>query len=381
MKISRAGITFPLGFKANGINCGIKKKKLDLGLIYSEAPARVSAFFTSNKIQAAPIKVCKEHLKKNNFAQAIIVNSGNANCFTDDIGIKYASWMAQLTAKNLGIKKEEVLVASTGVIGNPLPIEKIKNAIPNLVKGLAKDKSYKASCAIMTTDTFAKDIAVEFTCGARKVKIGAMAKGVGMIYPKLKQATMLCFVTTDANISVKALNLALTNSVDKTFNCISVDGCTSTNDMIAILANGLSRNKLINVGDKGFKQFAQALDFVCFDLAKKIILDAEGATKFIKINVKGAKTKSQARQAAFSIANSVLFKTACFGQNPNWGRIVAAVGAAGVDVSEDDIELKFSSFKQKYIEVTVNLNIGQYESSVYTCDLSYEYVKINAEYN
>ncbi|MEW6170672.1 MAG: bifunctional glutamate N-acetyltransferase/amino-acid acetyltransferase ArgJ [Candidatus Omnitrophota bacterium] len=382
MKISRSGITAPIGFKANGINCGIKKKNFDLGLIFSQTPAKASVFFTSNKIQAAPIKVSKEHLKKTKFIQAIIANSGNANCFTDSIGMKYASYASELVAKKLGIEKEKVLVASTGVIGKPLPVEKIKKGIPVLVKGLGKDKSYEASCAIMTTDTFAKDIAVEFKIGKKLVKIGAMAKGVGMIYPQLKKhATMLCFITTDANISQKALDLALAGAVEKNFNCISVDGCTSTNDMVAILANGLSQNKTINIGTKDFKEFSKALDFVCFDLAKKLILDAEGATKFIKINVIGAKSDSDAKKVAFTIANSVLFKTACFGQNPNWGRIVAAIGASGADVKEEDIEIKFSSFKAKDIDIVVNLKSGKGEKTVYTSDLSYEYVKINAEYN
>lgn len=378
MKIFKKAI-LPLGFMANGIACGIKKsKKPDLALFYSDMPAKASCLFTTNKIQAAPIQICRQYLKSNRSFNAIIANSGNANCFRGDSGIKDARLTTEFLANALGIKKENVLVASTGIIGRRLQVSLIKKAIPQLVTGLSKEGFDKAKRAIMTTDLFTKEVTVKFNIGAKNISICAVAKGAGMIAPNM--ATMLTFIFTDADITQNAANKALRICADNSFNCITIDGCMSTNDSVMLLANGASGNSLINKGSN-FNLFVKALNIVCLELAKMIVRDGEGASKFIEIKVKGAKSYGDAKKAALSIANSNLFKTAMFGENPNFGRIVASIGACAVDIKEKDIKIRLSPLNKKDIFVDVLIGGGKSSAIVYTSDLTPEYIKINAEYN
>lgn len=379
MKIIKGSVTAPLGFKANGISAGIKRSgKPDLALITCDIPAVCVGIFTKNSIKAAPLIVTQAHLK-NNIAQAVIANSGNANCFTGSFGLLYAKKTAELIAKLLGIKPADVLVASTGIIGKPLPYNKIQDSAQKLTNGLSRSGAGKAAKAILTTDLMTKEIAVKIHIAGKPVTIGAIAKGSGMIAPNM--ATMLCFVTTDCAISAKMLKEALRQANEKSFNSITVDGCMSTNDMVTVMASGLAGNKPITKPSNSFKIFTKALSHVCLDLAKKIVIDGEGATKFLTITVIGAKTESQAKSACFAIANSALVKTAAYGSNPNWGRVAAAVGSLGLPVSEKQLKIKFSPFAKKNIEITVNLNLGKKQSTVYTSDLSLDYVKINGKYN
>lgn len=369
----------PLGFNANGLTCGIKKSgKLDLALFYSQTPARASAKFTTNKIIAAPLIINKERLKKGKYFKAIIVNSGNANCFTAKPGIKDAQAVSSLLSKELCLKNDQILLASTGIIGRRLPVDKIRNAIPNLVKGLSQDGIDKAKLAILTTDTFAKEISVKLNLGEKTITICGIAKGAGMIAPHM--ATLLVFIFTDANITQKALNKSLTAVVEQSFNCITIDGCMSTNDSLICLANSAAGNSLIKQGND-FELFTRALKLICVELAKMVVKDAEGASKFIQINVMGAKTLQDAKNAGLAVANSNLFKTAIYGENPNFGRIAAAVGASGASVKEDNLKIKVSPLKKKEIKVDINLNSGHYSAVIYTSDLTPEYIKINAEYN
>ncbi len=379
MKVIKGGITTPSGFHANGIFCGIKRSgKLDLGLLYSVVPAQTAGVFTKNSIKAAPLVVTMRKIKKG-VSQALIVNSGNANCYTGSFGLKYAEESTELVAQRLKLDANHVLVTSTGIIGKQLPFNKIVEGIPDLVKGLNSSGGNKFAQAIMTTDLALKEGAVEITIAGKKVRIGACAKGSGMIEPNM--ATMLGFITTDAAINKKLLKIALKNATDLSFNAISVDGCQSTNDMVTLMANGMAGNKVISKPGKDFDAFCKALNCVCIDLAKKIVLDGEGATKFIEINVNGAKNFVQAKIIALKVANSNLVKTAAFGSNPNWGRVAAAVGSLGLKISEDDLKIDFSSFKEKNITIHVGLNLGKGKATVWTSDLSYDYVKINGEYN
>lgn len=378
MKIYKKAV-LPKGFLASALACGIKKSwKLDLALFYSSVPARAACVFTANRIQAAPILVNKEHLKKNNAFQAVIVNSGNANCFTGRQGLADAQATAAVLAASLGIKKESVLVNSTGIIARPLPLDKIKKAIPALVGQLSDSGMDKAKLAIMTTDTFAKEAGVKFDIGKKEITISGIAKGAGMIAPNM--ATMLAFIFTDADISQAALKKALGQAVDNSFNCITVDGCMSTNDTVAILANGLAFNPPIS-GGKSLDLFTKALYTVCLDLAKMVIRDAEGASKFIRIKVTGAASLKDAKRAALSIANSNLVKAAIYGENPNFGRIAAAVGASGIAAREEDIKIKVSPLNRREIDIAVSVGKGKGSAVVYTSDLTPEYIKINAEYN
>ncbi|MBL8014428.1 MAG: bifunctional glutamate N-acetyltransferase/amino-acid acetyltransferase ArgJ, partial [Candidatus Omnitrophica bacterium] len=373
------GITAPQGYQANGIFCGIKRSgKLDLGLIYSTVPTVTVGVFTKNSIKAAPLVVTMRKIKKA-MAQAVIVNSGNANCYTGPFGLKYAEESTILVAKHLGLTSDHVLVTSTGIIGKQLPFNKIADGIPELVKDLHVNGAEKFAQAIMTTDLVLKEMAIEFLMGGKTIRIGACAKGSGMIEPNM--ATMLGFITTDAAINPKMLKLALKQATDISFNAISVDGCQSTNDMVTLMANGLAKNKPIVKPGKDFDLFCHALNQVCIDLAKKIVLDGEGATKFIEIKVAGAKNDAQAKTIALKIANSNLVKTAAFGSNPNWGRVAAAVGSLGLKITEDDLKINFSSFVEKNIAIEVVLNLGKGKAVVWTSDLSYDYVKINGEYN
>ena len=369
----------PIGFKANAVACGLKKSgKLDLALLYSDYPALACAKFTTSSIIAAPLIVSKKHLKAAKSFQAVIINSGNANCFTGKAGIKDAALTARYLAQELNIPEESVLVNSTGIIGKRLNITKIKQGIPELVLGLSSAGILRAKKAIMTTDTFAKEISLSLKIGAKKIHICGIAKGAGMIAPNM--ATMLCFIMTDALIKKQALDKALTNSVDKSFNCISVDGCMSTNDTVLVLANGAAGNKIISSG-KELHEFSKALEVICLELAKMVILDAEGATKFIQIDVTEAKDWSQARKVALNIANSVLFKTAVFGENPNFGRVAAAVGASGLKINEGQLKIKLGSLKAKQVKLSVILSQGKARCTVFTSDLTPEYIKINAAYN
>ncbi|MDD4980886.1 MAG: bifunctional glutamate N-acetyltransferase/amino-acid acetyltransferase ArgJ [Candidatus Omnitrophica bacterium] len=379
MKVYKKAI-LPLGFKANGVASGIKESgKLDLALFYSDIPAKAACLFTTNRIQAAPIQVNKIHLKRGKGYRAIIVNSGNANCFTGESGLRDAQATAKSLAAALKIKKENTLVASTGIIGRRLPLIKIEKAVPALVKGLSGTGIDKAKRAIMTTDTFSKEATVKLAIGKNIVTICGIAKGAGMIAPDM--ATMLVFIFTDALISQMALTRALGASTDNSFHCITVDGCMSTNDSVMMLANGRAKNTLIDKNGRNFTVFVQGLQAICIELAKMIVRDAEGASKFIQIQVTGAKNFKQARQAALSIANSNLFKTAVYGQNPNFGRIIAAVGASGIDVREEEIRIRVSPLDRKEIKVDVSLNRGSACATVYTSDLTPEYIRINAEYN
>jgi len=378
MKKYKVGI-LPLGFKANGVPCGLKRSgKPDLALFFSEKPAKAACVFTTNSILAAPVVLSKASLKTNKSFQAIIVNSGNANCFNGKAGLKDASDTARVLAKVLGLKKNSVLVASTGIIGKRLAVNKIKSGIPGLVKGLSSNGIGKAARAIMTTDTFAKEFSVKFNLGSKVITICGIAKGAGMIAPNM--ATLLSFVFTDANISQGALNKALKTSVAGSFNSITVDGCMSTNDSVMLLANAKASNALI-CGGENLDKFSEALSAVCLELAKMIVRDAEGASKFIKISVKSAKNQKSAMAVALNIANSNLFKTAVYGENPNFGRIASSAGASGVGIKEEDLKIKVSSLKKKDIAVVVTLNQGKAQAVVYTSDLTPEYIKINAEYN
>lgn len=369
----------PLGFKASGVCANIKRKdKLDLALFYSEKKAKAACLFTTNTLPAAPIILCREYLRRVKFFYAIIANSGNANCFTSKAGLKDSLDMSKVISELLGVHKEAVLVASTGVIGKRLPIEKIIAAAPVLVKSLAKDGIKLAKKAILTTDTLSKACTVKFKLDGKLITICGIAKGSGMIAPNM--ATMFSFIFTDAEIESKVLNSALKKAVGVSFNCITVDACMSTNDMVAVLANGEAKNKIIS-NKHGLRLFEDALNLVCLDLAKKIVKDAEGATKFITITVGEAKDYSQAKKAALAVANSNLFKTAVYGQNPNFGRIVASVGSCGIDLKEEEIKIKVSSLRKKEINVLVLLGKGKSSATVYTSDLTPEYIKINAAYN
>ena len=399
-----AGITYPKGFKGKGVKCGIKNlNKEDLAIIKSEKPAVAAALFTTNKMKAAPI-IVSENAMQNQRVSAIVVNSGCANACTGETGLKDAMNMAAVTAEILDIRFSDVLVASTGVIGVNLPMEKIYDGLEEAALNLDTESDESVLRAIMTTDTFPKQSSYEFMIDGREVRIAGIAKGSGMICPNM--ATMLCFITTDVNIEPEMLKKALNDATNLSFNMITVDGDTSTNDMVCVLASGESGNEVINIEDcEGYKIFAEALNNVCIDLAKLIIIDGEGATKFLEINVKGAKDFKEAKQAAMSIAKSPLVKTAFFGEDPNWGRIVCAAGYADVDLDADKISLTIDELPividgqkseqslaedfqknlkeimaQKEIVMTLDLAVGQAEATVWTCDFSYDYVKINGEY-
>ena len=379
MNIISGGVARPKGFKANGLNCGIKSSgKPDLGLIASDCLAVSASVFTKNSVKAAPLVISQKHAR-NNKVQAIIANSGNANCFTGSFGLIYADRTTVLIGKLLKVPKENVIVASTGIIGKPLPFRKIQKSASQLVKGLSITGSKAMAEAIMTTDTKTKEIAVDIKIAGKKVVLAGCAKGSGMIAPNM--ATMLGFITTDAAIHPNMLKAAFKKAVDQSFNCITIDGCMSTNDMVTVMANGCAKNKTISKPGNDFNAFSKALSFVCLDLAKKIVLDGEGATKFIEVNCAGAQNEKQARTVAMQIANSNLVKTAACGSNPNWGRVAAAVGSLGINkVTERNLRIKFSPFDKKEIHITVDLNIGPAKATVYTSDLSLEYIRINKEY-
>ena len=399
MKEIEESITAVQGFKAAGIMCGIKKNnKKDLAMIYSTVPSVAAGVFTTNKVFSPSVQLCRENILSP-VARAIVVNSGNANACVGNQGYLDAKRIVQLTAKKLEITPEEVLIASTGVIGEPLPMSKIETGIPRLVNALNQNGSKDVAESILTTDTFTKTVAVEIDVNGGKIRLDGIAKGAGMIHPNM--ATMLAFITTDAAIEKKTLQKLLKESTDKSFNMITVDGDASTNDTVIILANGLAKNEIITEKSPYSKIFSEALDFVTSKLSRMIVMDGEGATKLIEIHVKGAKVDHDAKAIAMAIGQSNLVKTAFFGEDANWGRIIAAAGTAGVSFNPDKVDMFFGQenvlknglycgkerereiekvIKGEEIVLTLNLNSGNEQALVYTCDLSPEYVKINAEY-
>ena len=402
MKRITGSVCAPRGFTAAGVWCGIRANatKKDLALILSAVPANAAAVYTSNLVKGAPLTVTKAHLADGR-AQAVICNSGNANTCNAD-GIEVAEAMAEMTGKALGIPANDVIVASTGVIGQPLPVERVEAGLPELVENLAVSGEADAAQAILTTDTVAKEIAVEFTLGGRICRLGGIAKGSGMIHPNL--ATMLVFLTTDAAISPQMLQKALSEDVKHTFNMVSVDGDTSTNDMVSILANGLAGNEEIVAENEDFAVFMQALNTVTVGLCRMIAGDGEGATKLLSCIVTGAKEEATAKTVAKSVICSSLTKAAMFGADANWGRVLCAIGYSGAGVDVNRVDVAFRSAKgvvevckmgagvafseeiakeillEPEIDILVELNDGDHGATAWGCDLTYEYVKINGDY-
>ena len=402
MKMIEGGVTAAQGFVAGGIHCGVRKNKSkpDLAMIYSEKPCAAAAVYTQNLVKGAPILVTQKNIADGT-AKAVICNSGNANTCNAD-GEEKAQTMCDLAAQALGIEPQDVVVASTGVIGQVLPIEPIAAGIPELVKALSADGSHAAATAIMTTDTIAKEAAAEVEIGGKTVKVGGISKGSGMIHPNM--ATMLCFVTTDCAISPAMLDKAIHQVTEKTFNMISVDGDTSTNDTFAILANGAAGNPEITAPGPDYDAFAQALEAVCRQLSKLMAGDGEGATKLLICRVDGAMDLAMARTVAKSVICSTLFKAAMFGADANWGRVLCAIGYSGAAVDVNKIDVSFRSAKgqvdvcqngagipfseekasqvlsEHEIEILVHLHLGEASAEAYGCDLTYDYVKINGDY-
>jgi glutamate N-acetyltransferase/amino-acid N-acetyltransferase len=387
------------GFLFSGISSGIKKDgSRDLGLIYSEVPAQVAGLFTTNTVKAAPVQLDRERVK-GGLCQALIVNSGNANACTGSQGLRDARRISSLVAKRLGIGEQLVFVSSTGVIGIPLPLNKIKEGIPKLIEALSPADWMKTVEAIMTTDTFPKVEVATCRIKGKQVKLCGMVKGAGMIRPNL--ATMLSFLVTDAYLKAPLLQRMLEEAAEVSYNCITVDGETSTNDTVLLLANGKADHPSLNRMDRDGKKFQSMLSEVCQNLAKSLVKDGEGATKFIEILVRGAKNREDAKQAAYAVAHSPLVKTAFFGEDANWGRILCALGHSGSQINPDRIDVFFDKvpvarngmgaeprleeqasqiLKKKSFKVTIDLHQGKSQFSLFTTDLSLDYVKINASY-
>jgi len=404
MEITSGGVCAAKGFSASGIHCGVRKNKTkrDLALIYSEVPASAAAVYTKNLVKGAPLTVTKKHIT-DGVAQAVLCNSGNANTCNAD-GIEVAEKMCELLSENIAVKPSDVIVASTGVIGQRLDITPIAVGLPLLVSelGSSEESSVRAAEGIMTTDTVLKEIAVKFTVGGKECHIGGIAKGSGMIHPNM--ATMLVFITTDAAISPKMLKKALSADIQNTFNMVSVDGDTSTNDMVAILANGMAGNATISKEDEDFAEFMKALNTITVYLCRKIAGDGEGATKLLECSVTGAKEEEIAKTVAKSVICSSLLKAAMFGADANWGRVLCAIGYSGADVDVDRIDVSFESragridvckngagidfseetakevLSEKEINVIIDLNSGDAAATAWGCDLTYDYVKINGDY-
>ena len=402
MKMIEGGVTAAQGFVAGGVHCGIRKNKSkpDLAMIYSEKLCAAAAVYTQNLVKGAPILVTKKNIE-NGRAQAVICNSGNANTCNAD-GVEKAERMCAIAGEVLGIHPADVVVASTGVIGQVLPIEPIESAAQALKDSLSPTGSRAAATAIMTTDTIPKEAAVEVEIGGKTVKIGGISKGSGMIHPNM--ATMLCFVTTDCAISPEMLQKAITASADETFNMISIDGDTSTNDTYAVLANGMAGNPEITAEGPDFDLFCDALQAVCRTLSKLMAGDGEGATKLLVCQTTGAKDRATARTVAKSVICSTLFKAAMFGADANWGRVLCAIGYSGAAVDVDKIDVSFRSaagqvdvcqngagipfseeeasrvLGEKEITILVHLHQGEASAEAYGCDLTYDYVKINGDY-
>ncbi|MEE0355252.1 MAG: bifunctional ornithine acetyltransferase/N-acetylglutamate synthase [Streptococcus lutetiensis] len=395
MKVIEGNVASPLGFSADGLHAGFKKRKLDFGWIVSEVPASVAGVYTTNKVIAAPLIVTRQSVKKAQKMKAIVVNSGIANSCTGVQGMEDAYTMQKWTAEKLDVEPDLVGVASTGVIGDLLPMDTLKTGLSKLVVNGNSDDFSKA---ILTTDTMVKTVAVTEKFGRDEVTMAGVAKGSGMIHPNM--ATMLAFITCDANISSETLQLALSQNVETTFNQITVDGDTSTNDMVLVMSNGCILNEEILPNTPEFDKFSAMLNYVMQELAKMIAKDGEGASKLIEVNVKNAPNALDARMIAKSVVGSSLVKTAIFGEDPNWGRILAAVGYAGVDVPVDNIDIFLGDVRvmlksspvefeaeeiqdvmhEDEITITVDLHAGEAQGKAWGCDLSYSYVKINALY-
>ena len=393
------GVTAPLGFQASGIHCGIKKSnQLDLALCVSEVSGPIAGVFTKNRVAAAPVLLDRHHLHAHR-GRAIIVNSGNANACTGEQGLLAAQAMATAVAHRLAIPVQQVFVGSTGVIGRALPIDRITKAVPTLISRLSVQGGHQAAQAILTTDLRPKTVVVQAKIDGRVVIIGGMAKGSGMIHPNM--ATMLGYLTTDAAIAPLALQRALKSATDRSFNCITVDGDTSTNDTVLCLANGLARNRTIQPGTRSYRAFERLLTKAAQTLALMICRDGEGVTKVVKILVEGATTPAAAKRVAETIATSNLFKTALFGEDANWGRVMAAIGRSGVAINPDTVVVRFDDivmvrggvgtgldaekkiakvFKRKEFTVAIHLAQGSADAHMWTTDLSYDYVRINASY-
>lgn len=399
IKKDTQGVTFAKGFTAAGVKAGIKKSgNLDVAVIYTKTQAVVAGTFTQNKVAAAPVYVSKEVVATGT-AHAIVANAGCANACTGQQGLDDAHKMAQIAADELGVNADDVIVGSTGVIGVNLPMDKLEAGIKDAVANLSADGSDNAGRAIITTDTHSKSVTCEFELSGKTVRMGAIAKGSGMIRPNM--ATMLCYITTDIAIDQALLQKAVSGCVEKSFNMISVDGDMSTNDMVIVLANGEANNAKITEENADYQIFFDKLMMLCTELAKQIAADGEGASKFLTINVKGAKSFADAKTVGMAIANSPLVKTAFFGEDPNWGRVICAVGYSGADMVPEKTVVKFGGItifangtgvtydekalahvmKQKDIVIDIELNMGQEDATVWSCDLSYEYVKINGEYH
>lgn len=402
IKFVDGSVTAPRGFVASGVHCGIRKNKnkRDLALIYCEKPCAAAAIYTTNLVKSAPILVTRANLE-NGTAQAVICNSGNANTCNSD-GIEVAEKTCALVAKALNIDAKDVIVGSTGVIGQKLPIDPIANSIPELVSALSKEGATNAAEAIMTTDLVKKEYAVETEIGGKTVYIGGIAKGSGMIHPNM--ATMLCFITTDAAISADMLKIAVKTVADKSFNMVSVDGDTSTNDTLAVMASGLAENAEITEQNEDYNIFVEALTVLCRKLSKEMAKDGEGASKLLVCKVSGAKTEKDAKGVAKSVVCSSLLKAAMFGSDANWGRVLCAIGYSGCDVDINKVDVSFASKAGKVdvckngagidfseelaktvltedeIDIVVELNDGNGVAEAYGCDLTYEYVKINGDY-
>lgn len=402
MKVIEGGVCAAKGFRANGVHCGIRKNhsKKDLSLIFSTVPASAAAVYTTNLVKGAPLTVTKQHLA-NGTAQAVICNSGNANTCNRG-GIEIAEEMSALAASALGISADDVVVASTGVIGQPLSIDPIVAGLPELVAGLSENGSGTAAEGIMTTDTVRKEVAVAFTLGGKTCRLGGIAKGSGMIHPNM--ATMLVFLTTDGAISPRMLQKALSGDIANTFNMLSIDGDTSTNDMVTILANGLAGNPEVTEEGEDFTAFMQALNSVTIALCRKIAGDGEGATKLLECKVTGAADLPTAKTVAKSVICSSLLKAAMFGADANWGRVLCAIGYSGAQVDVHKVDVAFRSpagtvavckdgagldfseeiakkvLLEKEIEILVELNSGSFASTAWGCDLTYDYVRINGDY-
>lgn len=399
IKKDTQGVTFAKGFTAAGVKAGIKKSgNLDVAVIYTKTQAVVAGTFTQNKVAAAPVYVSKEVVATGT-AHAIVANAGCANACTGQQGLDDAHKMAQIAADELGVNADDVIVGSTGVIGVSLPMDKLEAGIKDAVANLSADGSGNAGRAIITTDTHSKSVTCEFELSGKTVRMGAIAKGSGMIRPNM--ATMLCYITTDIAIDQALLQKAASGCVEKSFNMISVDGDMSTNDMVIVLANGEANNAKITEENADYQIFFDKLMMLCTELAKQIAADGEGASKFLTINVKGAKSFADAKTVGMAIANSPLVKTAFFGEDPNWGRVICAVGYSGADMVPEKTVVKFGGItifangtgatydekalahvmKEKDIVIDIELNMGQEDATVWSCDLSYEYVKINGEYH
>lgn len=399
IKKDNQGVTYAKGFKAAGVKAGIKKSgNLDVAVIYTETEAAIAGTFTQNKVAAAPVYVSKETVATKT-AHAIVANAGCANACTGKQGMNDAYKTREIAAKELGIKADDVIVGSTGVIGVTLPMDKLEAGIKNAVANLSETGSSDAANAIITTDTHSKSMTVKFDIDGTEVHMGAIAKGSGMIRPNM--ATMLCYITTDLAIEQPLLQKALSACVEKSFNMISVDGDMSTNDTVVVLANGMAGNTKITEENAAYETFCAKLMALCTELAKEIAADGEGASKFLTINVKGAKSFADAKTVGMAVANSPLVKTAFFGEDPNWGRVICAVGYSGADMVPEKTVVKFGGItifdcgvgaaydsealvkvmREKDITIDIELNMGEADATVWTCDLSYEYVKINGEYH